>query len=216
MSLLALATLPPTDDVALQAAVPARTAGTAAAAADARAEERALVVQAQAGDLRAFETLYRRNLKRVFALCWRLADHDAAAEELVQEVFVRAWGNLGSFRADSAFATWLFPMAVHLALDQRRARRRGLRFVDVDPALLEQTAAPSRQPGMDAGFDLERALRGLPPRARAVFVLHDVEGHQHDEIAAMMGVDPGTSKSQLHRARRLLRAALGEAGRCPR
>ena len=216
MSLLALAPLPPADDTAPQAAADGSMAGPAATTEDASAEERGLVAQAQAGDLRAFERLYRRNLKRVYALCWRLADHDAAAEELVQEVFVRAWGNLGSFRGDSAFASWLYPMAVHLALDQRRARRRGLRFVDVDPALVEQTAAPSILPGMDAGFDLERALRALPPRARAVFVLHDVEGHQHDEIAVMMGVDPGTSKSQLHRARRLLRAALGEAGRCPR
>jgi RNA polymerase sigma-70 factor (ECF subfamily) len=177
---------------------------------DPRAEEQALVARAQGGGLDAFEELYRRNVQRVNALCRRLATSDAAAEEMVQEVFVRAWARLRGFRGDCSFATWLYPLAVHLALDERRARRRGAWLTAVDDVEALERARPARghEDGLGTGFDLERALRALPPRARAVFVLHDIEGHQHEEIAAMMEIDPGTSKSQLHRARRLLREAL--------
>jgi RNA polymerase sigma-70 factor, ECF subfamily len=176
----------------------------------ARAEEQALVARAQGGGLDAFEELYRRNVQRVNALCARLAADDASAEEMVQEVFVRAWARLGGFRGQCSFATWLYPLAVNLALDDRRARRRGSWLTSTDDVEALERAAPPRGPeeGLGQGFDLERALRALPPRARAVFVLHDIEGHRHEEIAAMMDVDPGTSKSQLHRARKLLREAL--------
>lgn len=173
-----------------------------------RAAERRLVRDAQGGDLSAFERLYRDNERRVFALCLRLSADAALAEELTQDVFVRAWRKLGSFRGDSAFSTWLHPLTVNVALSERRSRRRrDARIVAVpDPAGAERAPGAPRP---EQGFDLERAILSLPPGARAVFVLHDVEGRTHDEIAAMLDLAPGTSKAQLFRARRLLREALG-------
>ncbi len=174
---------------------------------DRRAAERRLVGEAQKGDFLAFERLYRDNERRVFALCLRLTCDAALAEELTQEVFVRAWRKLSSFRGESAFSSWLYPITVNAALTERRARRRrDARFVVTeDPAQLER--AP-RAPQPEAGFDLEKALATLPPGARAVFVLHDVEGRTHEEIAGLLDLAPGTSKAQLHRARRLLREVL--------
>jgi RNA polymerase sigma-70 factor (ECF subfamily) len=174
---------------------------------DRRAVERRLVKDAQNGDLLAFERLYRDNERKVFALCLRLSSDAALAEELTQEVFVRAWRKLGSFRGESAFSTWLYPMTVNVALSERRSRRRReARIVAAeDPAQLERVPGAPRH---EAGFDLERALATLPPGARTVFVLHDVEGRTHEEIAALLDLAPGTSKAQLHRARRLLREVL--------
>ena len=174
---------------------------------DRRATELRLVRQAQAGDLVAFERLYRENERKVFGLCFRMSSDPALAEELTQEVFVRAWRKLSSFRGESAFSSWLYPLTVNVALSERRSRRRrDARIVATeDPASLER--AP-RSPAPEAGFDLEKAMAALPPGARAVFVLHDVEGYKHEEIAQMTGVATGTSKAQLHRARRLLREAL--------
>ncbi len=175
---------------------------------DRRTTERRLVRDAQRGDLVAFERLYRENERKVFGLCLRLSSDFALAEELTQEVFVRAWRKLGSFRGESAFSTWLYPLAVNVALSERRSRRRrDARFVATDdPARLERAPAAPRP---EAGFDLERAMAALPPGARSVFVLHDVEGRTHEEIAALLNLATGTSKAQLFRARRLLREALG-------
>jgi RNA polymerase sigma-70 factor (ECF subfamily) len=173
-----------------------------------RAAERRLVREAQMGDLSAFERLYRDNERRVFALCLRLSADAALAEELTQDVFVRAWRKLGSFRGDSAFSTWLHPLAVNVALSERRSRRRR----DARIVAVEDPAGAERAPGVprpEQGFDLERAIVSLPKGARAVFVLHDVEGRTHEEIAAMLDLAPGTSKAQLSRARKLLREALG-------
>lgn len=177
-------------------------------AADPRADERALVARAQAGDLEAFEALYRANRGRVYALCYRMAGEATLAEELAQDVFVRAWQRLGSFRGESAFSSWLHPLTVNVALSERRSRRRRTARVmsTDDPAAFEQPE--TRKTGPEAGVDLDRALETLPAGARAVFVLHDVEGYKHAEIAEMTGVATGTSKAQLHRARRLLREAL--------
>ena len=178
------------------------------AAPDPRAEERALVARAQAGDLAAFEALYRANLGRVYAVCFRMAGEATLAEELAQDVFVRAWQRLGSFRGESAFSSWLHPLTVNVALSERRSRRRRTaRLVTTDEPEAFERPQP-RPPGPEAGFDLDRALATLPPGARSVFVLHDVEGYKHEEIARMTGVATGTSKAQLHRARRLLREAL--------
>ncbi len=172
------------------------------------AREKDVVRRAQAGDLSAFEQLYRENVGRVYAVCLRMACDATLAEELTQDAFVRAWQKLGSFRGDSAFSSWLYTLAVNLALSERRARRRRESRViaTAEPETLE-TPQAAKTP--DAGVDLERALATLPPGARSVFVLHDVEGHRHDEIARIIGVAVGTSKAQLHRARRLLREALG-------
>ena len=174
---------------------------------DRRAAEWRLVQDAQAGDLAAFERLYRENERRVFALCMRLSSDPALAEELTQEVFVRAWRKLGSFRGQSAFSSWLYPLTVNVALTERRSRRRRLaRIVPTEDGTTLESPTPAPTP--EAGFDLEKAMAGLPPGARRVFVLHDVEGRTHDEIASLLGLAPGTSKAQLHRARKLLREAL--------
>ena len=172
--------------------------------------EAELVRRAQAGDRVAFEQLYRDNVGRVYALCYRMAGTADLAEELAQDVFVRAWQKLGSFRGESAFSSWLHPLTVNVALSERRSRRRRVARVMTTDDLteFERPGPPTRADGPEAGFDLERALATLPPGARAVFVLHDVEGYKHAEIAERTGVATGTSKAQLHRARRLLREAL--------
>jgi len=174
---------------------------------DRRAAEKRLVREAQNGDLPAFERLYRENVRKVFGLCFRLSQDASLAEELTQEVFVKAWRKLSTFRGESAFSSWLYPMAVNVALSERRSRRRrDARIVPVEePERMEPVPGT---PKPEAGFDLERALATLPPGARAVFVLHDVEGRTHEEIAALLNLAAGTSKAQLHRARRLLREAL--------
>lgn len=174
---------------------------------DRRERERDLVRAAQSGSVAAFERLYRENVKRVYALCYRMSGGAQLAEELTQDVFVRAWQKLASFRGDSAFASWLHPIAVNVAYSERRSRVRRESRVSVHDDLtpFEGDVAPP-QPAL--GVDLERAMRGLPEGAREVFVLHDVEGFKHEEIAGQLGIAVGTSKAQLHRARRLLREAL--------
>jgi len=172
--------------------------------------EAELVRRAQAGDRVAFEQLYRDNVGRVYALCYPMAGTADLAEELAPDVFVRAWQKLGSFRGESAFSSWLHPLTVNVALSERRSRRRRVARVMTTDDLteFERPGPPTRSDGPEAGFDLERALATLPPGARAVFVLHDVEGYKHGEIAERTGVATGTSKAQLHRARRLLREVL--------
>ena len=167
----------------------------------------ALVRRASAGDTGAFEQLYRDNVGRVHGAILRLVGMDRArAEELTQEAFIRAWQKLSSFRHESAFSTWLYRLGVNTALMDLRARREEFA---TDDAALEAAA------GGDVPFcaaergDLERAVSDLPPRARAVLVLHDVEGWKHEEISAELGMAVGSSKAQLHRARGLLRRALG-------
>lgn len=188
--------------------IEARRAEPAGEAGERRARERALVERAKAGDVAAFEELYRANAGRVFALCLRLCGDASLAEELVQDAFVRAWDRLGSFRGESAFATWLHPLAVNVALTERRSRRRRLArvFPTDDPGAFDRGVAPRP---VETAVDLERALATLPPGAREIFVLHDVEGYRHEEIASSLGIAEGTSKGQLHRARLLLREALG-------
>ena len=173
-----------------------------------RSRERQRVREAQAGDMAAYEELYRDNVGRIYGLCLCLAGNANLAEELTQDVFVRAWQKIGSFRGDSAFSTWLYPLAVNVALSERRARsRRTSRvFTTDDITPFERAEKP---PAPEHRLDLERALEELPEGARAVFVLHDVEGFKHQEIANLTGIAAGTSKAQLHRARRLLREALG-------
>lgn len=166
-----------------------------------------LVRRAQAGDPEAFGMLYRAHVGRIHALCLRLSGESGAAEDLTQDVFIRAWESLASFRGESALASWLHRLAVNVFLGHRRAEGRRERRVltMADPGLAER-ARESSPPG--ERLDLEQAIATLPERARLVFVLHDIEGYQHEEIAAMSGIAAGTSKAQLFRARRLLRAAL--------
>lgn len=172
-----------------------------------RERERDLVRAAQAGDVAAFERLYQENVKRVYALCYRMAGSAQLAEELTQDVFVRAWQKLSGFRGESAFASWLHPIAVNVTYSERRSRqRRESRVGPCDDLTPFEADAPHPRPAL--GLELERAILRLPEGAREVFVLHDVEGFKHEEIAALAGIAAGTSKAQLHRARRLLREAL--------
>lgn len=164
------------------------------------------VAAASQGDDRAFERVYRAHVGRVYALAVRLADDTEHAERLTQDVFVRAWERLATFRGDAAFGTWLHRLAVNLILsDRRSALRRRLVVTDAED-LVELAPAVEVAPGIR--MDLDRAIGLLPPGARTVFVLHDIEGYEHREIAELAGIAVGTSKAQLFRARRLLREAL--------
>jgi RNA polymerase sigma-70 factor, ECF subfamily len=167
----------------------------------------ALVRAAQAGDAAAFERLYRLHVGRVYALCLRLAGDTSRAEILTQDVFVRAWRKLASFAGRSAFSTWLHRLAVNVVVEEMRAdARRNGRVVMMED--LGPVDAPGREAPPGTALDLERAIAALPAGARLVFVLHDVQGYRHEEIAALTGLAVGTSKAQLHRARRLLREEL--------
>jgi len=166
-----------------------------------------MVVRAASGDVAAFEELYRENVSRVYLLCLRMCGDPSLAEELTQEAFVRAWQKLGSFRGDSAFSTWLHRVTVNVVLgDRRSTARREARVKPAGDELPVDLSAPEPSPGQ--ALDLERSIAALPDGARTVFVLHDVEGYRHKEIADITGLAEGTSKAQLHRARKLLRKAL--------
>ena len=192
---------------------PAMALDTAAAspAVSGPDEDHALVRAAGQGDTRAFEQLYRKHARRTYAAVWRLSGGQAArAEDLVQDAFVRAWQALPGFRFESAFSTWLHRLAINTALMSLRSRSGG-EDLETDDAALDfvgtQDTAGHRT---RERLDLERVIATLPPRARAVLVLHDIEGYKHEEIAAELGMAVGSSKAQLHRARGLLRARLGE------
>ena len=163
------------------------------------------------GDLSAFEALYRRHLGRVHGVIARLVGHHGArAEDLTQDTFVRAWQALPGYRFESAFGTWLHRLAVNTALMDLRARRSRPSLDGYEDALAGLGTHDSAGHATALGLDLERAVATLPPRARAVLVLYDVEGWKHEEIADALGMAVGSSKAQLHRARGLLRARLGE------
>jgi RNA polymerase sigma-70 factor (ECF subfamily) len=168
------------------------------------------VILAARGDRRAFERLYRAHVTRIFSLCVRMVGDRARAEELTQDAFVRAWEKLAQFRGDSAFGTWLHRLAVNVVLNDRQTERRRHErqddgVVDMD-AIAFGDARPEPVPGLS--LDLEQTIAKLPPGARKVFVLHDVQGYTHEEIGEMLGVTAGGCKAQLHRARMLLREAL--------
>lgn len=162
-----------------------------------------LVQRALRGDVTAFEALYRAHVAMVHTLARRMLG-DSQADDLTQDTFVRAWQRLSTFRGEGSFAGWLRRLATNVCATQAR---RGQREHVVGPQVDELHAVPD--PPAGARLDLEAAIERLPPRARAVFVLYDVEGHTHEEVARLLGIDSGTSKSQLHRARHLLRMALG-------
>ena len=166
------------------------------------------VALAAAGDRVAFERLYRLHVNRVFSLCARMVNDRSRAEELTQDVFVRAWDKLHLFRGESAFGTWLHRMTVNLVLNARKTdSRQQSRYEDDDDGDgVGLLVARSHSPG--DRMDLEAAIARLPKGARRVFTLHDVEGYKHEEIAEMLGVTTGATKAQLLRARLLLREAL--------
>lgn len=170
----------------------------------------ALARLAAKGDGGAFESIYRRHAGRVHGVIVRLVGAQGVrAEDLTQEAFVRAWQALPKFRFESAVSTWLHRLAVTTALMELRSRRSGPRFSEDEDAIDDLGIADSAGNGTALSMDLERAVATLPPRARAVLVLHDVEGWKHEEIAGELGMAVGSSKAQLHRARQLLRGRLG-------
>ncbi len=171
--------------------------------------DRAEVDAAARGEVRAFEALYRRHAGRIHGVLRRLAGNDIArAEEWTQEAFVLAWQRLSTFRGESAFSTWLHRLAVNVALMSLRSTRRGdAAGITWDDDAVDDATAVVADQGLR--MDLAAAVARLPTRARAILVLHDVEGWKHEEIAAELGIAAGTSKAQLHRARGLLRGHLG-------
>ncbi|MDQ6690692.1 MAG: sigma-70 family RNA polymerase sigma factor [Gemmatimonadota bacterium] len=181
--------------------VPSTNAEDKAAALD-------CIRRAQAGDVYAFELLYREHSPRIYALCLRLkAGNGRDATELLQDVFIKAWRRLDTFRGDSAFSSWLHRLAVNTMLESARAEgRRAARVLSMEDT--SRLAGAARTSGIELKMDMENAIASLPRGARLAFVLHDVEGYQHQEIAEQLSVTVGTVKAQLHRARRLLRERL--------
>jgi RNA polymerase sigma-70 factor (ECF subfamily) len=172
-------------------------------------DEASLVDAARQGDIAAFESLYRANRDRIYGLLWRICGGDVSlAEDLLQESFVRAWQKLDSFRGESRFGTWLHRLSANVALSDRRTRLRRVKNEVVMEESVERTAVGDRDVFADKRMDLERAIARLPERARTVLVLFDIEGYRHLEISKMTGMAVGSSKAQLHRARKLLRKEL--------
>ena len=172
--------------------------------------DRSLVRAAVEGEVKAFEALYHRHAGRVHGVIARLVGHHGArAEDLTQETFVRAWQALPGYRFESAFGTWLYRLAANTALMELRARRSRPQS-DGDAGLDDIGMPDSAGHATALTLDLQRAVDSLPPRARAVLVLFDVEGWKHEEIAEALGMAVGSSKAQLHRARGLLRTRLGD------
>lgn len=166
------------------------------------------VALAAGGDASAFERIYRSHVARIHGLARRMLG-PREADEVTQDVFVRAWQKLGTFRGEAAFSTWLHRLAVNVIIERRRSWAIHRERMDDDPAVLEQMSVPAAR--ADLTVDFEHALASLPDGARAILVLHDVEGHKHREIADLLDITSGTSKRQLHRARMLMRRLLNRA-----
>ena len=176
-----------------------------------RAADIELAHRCKSGDATAFEELYRTHAGRLYNLVFRMAGSTSEAEDLLQEVFLHAHRKLGSFRGESSLGTWLYRLAVNHCLDVLRGRQTKMsRATDSfdDEGADEPVAAMPAIPTALSRLDLERSIARLPPGCRAAFILHDVEGFEHQEVAKMLGVSEGTSKSQVHKARTKLRAML--------
>lgn len=172
------------------------------------------IERAKQGDGDAFETLYDLHKRRVYSLCLRMTANAAEAEDLTQEAFLQLFRKIGTFRGESAFSTWLHRMAVNVVL--MRLRKKNLPIVPLDDPLETEEESSKKEPGAPdlklAGsvdrMQIQRAVDALPPGYRTIFVLHDVEGYEHNEIAELVGCSIGNSKSQLHKARMKLRDLL--------
>ncbi|HEY0544892.1 MAG TPA: RNA polymerase sigma factor [Pyrinomonadaceae bacterium] len=170
-----------------------------------------LAQAAAAGDMQAFDELYQRHSRRVYSLCLRMTGNVSEAEDLTQEVFIQLFRKIGSFRGESAFTTWLHRLTVNQVLMHFRKRSVKLEQTtdegDTPVQIVRGTENPNAMPVVDR-IALDKAIKQLPPGYRTVFILHDIEGHEHEEIARMLGCSVGTSKSQLHKARMKLRDLL--------
>jgi RNA polymerase sigma-70 factor (ECF subfamily) len=173
--------------------------------ADPKADEYGWIRKAQTGDSAAFERLYRMHVDKVYGLCLRMTGNVAEAEDCAQDAFIQAWSKLNKFRGESAFGTWLHRVAVNTVLGRMRKSRREQ---DRIRAVSDVVSTPETVGDTGGLRDLELAIDELPSGARHVFVLHAVYGYSHDETSDMLGIAAGTSKAQLHRARRLLAQQL--------
>lgn len=172
--------------------------------------EQAWIRRAQAADQRAFEALYRRYIGKVYGLCLRMTGNRSEAEDCAQEAFIQAWSKLDKFRGESSFGTWIHRVAVNTVLGRIRKSVRERDRIQV----ANEVDPPKESIGDPAGLeDLEQALNGLPSGARHVFVLCAVYGYSHEETGDMLGIAAGTSKAQLHRAKKLLAEQLGHRER---
>jgi RNA polymerase sigma-70 factor (ECF subfamily) len=174
-------------------------------------DERTLIRRAKAADARAFEALYRRHIDRVYGLCLRMTGNAGEAEDCTQEAFIQAWKKLGKFRGDSAFSTWLHRIAVNAVLGRIRKSKREQDRIRVVAEQAETSAVTVADTGELR--DLAEAIDRLPQGARHVFVLNAVYGYSHEEAGDMLGIAVGTSKAQLHRARRMLAEQLEKQDR---
>ena len=172
------------------------------------------IERAKQGDAEAFEALYNLHKRRVYSLCLRMTANSAEAEDLTQEAFLQLFRKIGTFRGESAFSTWLHRMSVNVVL--MRLRKKGLPVVPLEDTVETEEETPRKElgavdPALAGSVDrlqLQRAIEALPPGYRSIFVLHDVEGYEHNEIAELVGCSIGNSKSQLHKARMKLRDLL--------
>ena len=191
---------------------------TAADTENLQSSDYALAQAAAEGDMSAFESLYQRHNRRVYSLCLRMTNNVSEAEDLAQEVFIQLFRKIGSFRGESAFTTWLHRLTVNQVL--MHFRKRGVKTEqttedgETPVQIVTGTENPNSMPVVDR-IALDKAIAQLPPGYRTVFVLHDVEGHEHEEIARMLGCSVGTSKSQLHKARMKLRNLLRQQNAPP-
>jgi RNA polymerase sigma-70 factor (ECF subfamily) len=178
------------------------------------ATEAQLIARAQRGDEEAFAALFEAHKRRVYSLCLRMTGNTAEAEDLTQEAFLQLFRKISTFRGESAFSTWLHRLAVNVVL--MHLRKKGLQQISLDEVDTSQDEPVKRDYGSDDQrligsvdrIGLQKAIGDLPPGYRAVFVLHDVEGYEHNEIAEIMKCSVGNSKSQLHKARMKLRDRL--------
>lgn len=174
-----------------------------------------LVGRFRQGDLGAFEEIYRRHAGRLYSLACRMTGNPSDGEDLLQDIFVQVHRKLTTFKGESALATWLYRLAMNVCLDHLRSR--GVRMDQVSDSIdADGDPTPPADRGMEAALvvnriDLERAIARLPEGSRAAFLLHDVEGFEHQEVAAILGIAEGTSKSQVHKARLRLRRWLHAA-----
>ena len=179
-----------------------------------RLTEAEAIERAKQGDAEAFEVLYHLHKRRVYSLCLRMTANAAEAEDLAQEAFLQLFRKISTFRGEAAFSTWLHRMAVNVVL--MRLRKKGLPIIPIEDTIETEEDSPRKEPGaldisLTGSLDrlqLKRAVDALPPGYRTVFVLHDVEGYEHNEIAELVGCSIGNSKSQLHKARLKLRDLL--------
>jgi RNA polymerase sigma-70 factor, ECF subfamily len=173
--------------------------------------ETELVRNAQQGDNSGFRRLFEMNVNRIYAFCLRMSASTQSAEEITQDVFVKAWENLHKFRGESKFSTWLHSIAVNEFLTRKRTEKRFMqRFTSTDDVLKYDRRGEKPEIHFNTNIDLENAISSLPEQAKMVLILHDIEGYRHKEIAEMINIEVGTSKAHLHRARKILREELSK------